>query len=275
MNQQREITDLDEEIHSHLGNIDCKQGTAITHRIVMDNGILPYLREVAATLTSSLKSRSMFANYSVAFMVITGELLQSWLTSYNTVYGEYMWAKFSAELSSRFYTGHIRTKLILAKEIITSDHSQKYIPLRREKYLQVSSKDYVLNIRNLHGPAIKVYHCQENKCVSISATKIGNSDHWRIPLWTSNHLDGLHPIRLEKEFFIHLKKDDLFSYQISDTMNWILYSIGELPLKTIHTAIYNYVLILCQQRYYRLLRLWRRSLKYETFLTRAEHCDYF
>ncbi|GAN09466.1 hypothetical protein MAM1_0269c08995 [Mucor ambiguus] len=116
MDSQRKIVDLDEKIHFLGENLDCKQGATITHRNVMEIGMLPYLKEIATALASSLKSTSMFVNYKVSSMVITGELLHSWLTRFNTVYGEYMWTQLQAELSIQFHVRQIRAKLIFAKK---------------------------------------------------------------------------------------------------------------------------------------------------------------
>ncbi|EPB83530.1 hypothetical protein HMPREF1544_09691 [Mucor circinelloides 1006PhL] len=226
MDRSQEIFDLDEEISFLWKDIHFKKGKNITHRVVMDIGILPYLKELANALSSSLKSKAMFGNYKTACIVITGELLHLWLTRYNSKYSEYMWTNLLAELSSQFYVRQIRAQLVLTKEIVISDHNQGYPPLKRQKYQQISSKGYFLNIRRLHGPSIEIYHCQEDKCSKMSATKIRNHDHWKIPLSTSNQLDGQCPIHIEEEFFIHLKKSDLHSYQDDDTMKWILYSVG-------------------------------------------------
>lgn len=224
--RQKEIVDLDEKINFLEEGVYCKHGATITHRNIMEIGILPYLKEIAIALAFSLKAKAMFANYKVSCMVITGELLQSWLTRFNTVYADYMWTKLSDELLRQFYARDIRTNFILTKDIILGDRDQRCSPVKRQKYLQISSKDYVLNIRKHHGPAVTVYHCQDDRCSKISMTRTGEFAHWRIPLWTSNQRNGLHPICLEEEFLIHLKKSDLNSYQVSDSIKWILYSIG-------------------------------------------------
>ncbi|KAF1797029.1 hypothetical protein FB192DRAFT_1401776 [Mucor lusitanicus] len=223
--RQKEIVDLDEKINFLEEGVYCKHGATITHRNIMEIGILPYLKEIAIALAFSLKAKAMFANYKVSCMVITGELLQSWLTRFNTVYADYMWTKLSDELLRQFYARDIRTNFILTKDIILGDRDQRCSPVKRQKYLQISSKDYVLNIRKHHGPAVTVYHCQDDRCSKISMTRTGEFAHWRTPLWTSNQRNGLHPICLEEEFLIHLKKSDLNSYQVSDSIKWILYSI--------------------------------------------------
>lgn len=197
-NCSTEIIDIDEIIHQDINNLCCSNGIMITHRTLMDLGIKPFLKSVAYMLVSYLQANSVFGIYTVSFFVITGRQIHKWLTEINSIYSNFIWTTLNSEILSLLYTRQIKTQLIMNKSIINEDHFSNYKPLKREKFQQVSSKKFFINVFT----NLQIYEDKGDYYEMIPLAQIGGYNVCRIWISDSGH-DQILQGGIKKRFYVN------------------------------------------------------------------------
>lgn len=176
------ISDLDEIIYEYSGNPNCTNHCSITHRFVMEIGIVPYVKSVAFVLISSLQDNAIFGRYKVSCLITTGEFLYQWLKERNSTYGNFIWRQLEAEIISLLYIKQIRTHLMIKKSIVFEDKILGYKPLKLEKYQQIFSQNYYLIILYSGKSDIQVYQDKGDRYDKILFEKTEEDVAWKVPL---------------------------------------------------------------------------------------------
>ncbi|KAL9555525.1 hypothetical protein MBANPS3_002310 [Mucor bainieri] len=177
------VQDLEKVIYRIESNPKCTCNIMITHRLVMDMGLLPYLRCTARAIVASLKSKTVFGNYKILCLLITGEFLCKWLEQSST-YGEFIWHQLQEAISSELYNKQLRVHLMMRRSVVLEDNKFNYKPLKLEKYRQVSSKQYYLVISPYGTKNFQVYQDKGDHCIKIPITRQDDDQDliWEIPL---------------------------------------------------------------------------------------------
>lgn len=201
------ISDLDEIIYEYSGNPNCTNHCSITHRFVMDIGIVPYVKSVAFALTSSLQANAIFGRYKVSCLITTGEFLYQWSKEYNSTYGNFIWRQLEEEIISLLYTKQIRTHLMIKKSIVFEDKILGYKPLKLEKYQQIFSQKYYLRISHREKSDIQVYQDKGDHYDKILFEKTKDNVDWEVPI-SSLANNGGFKCELQEKIYIIINPNE-------------------------------------------------------------------
>lgn len=198
------IQDLDEVLYRFNTILNGKRcNFVITHRLVMDVGLLPYLRCIAGEIVAHVKSKAIFGNYKIVCLIVTGEFLYKWLEQGNSAYGEFIWSQLQEAIISELRKRQLRAHLMMKKSIILQDNDLNYQPCRAEKYSQVLNKQYYMKIIYDGKKKPRVYHDKGDHWVKIPFITQENDDLvWTIPL-SPRKGKGRNPeCSLEERFYV-------------------------------------------------------------------------
>jgi hypothetical protein len=198
-----EIIDIDEIIYQNINDLFCSYGIIISHRTLMDLGIKPFLKSIAYTLVSYLQANSVFGKYIVSFFMITGKQIRIWLTEINSIYSKFICTTLKSEILSLIYTKQLKTHMIMAKSIVNEDHFFNYKQLKREKFQQVLSKKFFIEILPTVETNLQVYEDKGNYYEKISSTQFDGCQTWRI-LISDSGKDKILQDGIKKRFYINL-----------------------------------------------------------------------
>ncbi|KAK4518367.1 uncharacterized protein ATC70_001720 [Mucor velutinosus] len=202
------IHDIDEVIYNNYAKPDCICNLAISHRFLMNLGILPYLKDIGDTLVTSLKTRALFGDYKIACLVVTGKFLSNLLQQYNTTYGEFMWTHLEAAIYSALRTKQLKTHLVMEKSIVIEDEVYDYQPLKLEKYRQVFSNYYFIKIVSNQKDDFRVYRDAGNHWVEVTSIN-EDATCWKNPILPMVENESCRSVCNEKfYFFINPKQTD-------------------------------------------------------------------
>ncbi|KAL9549170.1 hypothetical protein MBANPS3_005331 [Mucor bainieri] len=199
-NKLNVIKDLDEVIYRITTAPYCACDIPITHRLLMDTGLLSYLKCVAGEMVASLKSNAIFGNYKISCLLVTGEFLYKWLKQANSTYGAFIWKHLQQEISFALSDKQPHTHLLMMKSIILEGNNLNYKPFKLEKYQQVFSKHYFLVIDSYDDADFRVYRDVGSYWSEIPVTKEDDT-HWRIPI-VPKHENDSHQLVCKEKFYI-------------------------------------------------------------------------
>ncbi|KAL7325847.1 hypothetical protein PS15p_208275 [Mucor circinelloides] len=206
------ISDLDEIIYNHESNSMCS--ISISHRFLMDVGLLPYLRTIAIMIVSSLAANAMFGKYEISCLVITGEFLYKWLEQYNPTYGSFIWNHLKSAIYSALNSNQSRTQLTMTKPIVFEDNICNYQPLKLEVYQQIFSKHYFVFLSFAKQHNVRVHLDKGNHLISLPYTTEGDRSIWKIPVSHSEEEGALRPI-LKDKLYISLDPERINQLNVS------------------------------------------------------------
>ncbi|GAN06023.1 hypothetical protein MAM1_0108c05499 [Mucor ambiguus] len=214
-NKANAIRDLDEVIYHYNAKPNCMCNIAITHRLVMDSGLLPYLKSIARTIVASLKTKAAFGNYKISCLIVTGEFLYKWLEQSNSTYGEYIWIELQKAIGSELNNKQLCIHLMMMQSVVLEDNNLDFWPLKLEKYRQVFSKQYFLRILAGGVRNFQVYQDKGDHWVKVPITEQDEEMIWNIPLLA---IEGKRDLKcsLKEKFYVvfGLEEADDFYCQI-------------------------------------------------------------
>lgn len=178
---------------------DERSSIEITHRFIIDFGIKPYIKGIAEKIVATLQS-AIFGNYKVSCLIITGEMIHKWLKNFSLSYSDFIWKQLKEDIASLLYIKQLRTCLIMTKTIIYQDYLLDYRPLKLEKYRQVFSKDYYLDITSGINVKLKIYKDKGEYYEEALPVSIGNNQVWRIPL-SLDERNKFSPCRIRENIY--------------------------------------------------------------------------
>lgn len=127
-------------------------------------------------------------------------MIHKWLKNFSLSYSDFIWKQLKEDIVSLLYIKQLRTCLIMTKTIIYQDYLLDYRPLKLEKYRQVFSKDYYLDITSGINVKLKIYKDKGEYYEEALPVSIGNNQVWRIPL-SLNEKDKLSPCRIRENIY--------------------------------------------------------------------------
>ncbi|CAO3641730.1 unnamed protein product [Mucor fragilis] len=180
-NTSNVIHNLDEVIYHIDAESDCTCDILITHRLVMDTGLLSYLKCIAGEIVASLKTNAIFGNYKITCLLVTGGFLHKLLEHCSSTYGEYAWNQLQEAFRSELNSKHMRVYLMMMKSSVMQDSNLNYKPFKVEKYRQVFSKHYFLEILSSQKEDFRVFRDAGNHWVEVPVAK-EDATRWWIPI---------------------------------------------------------------------------------------------
>lgn len=197
------LQDLEEAVYHYNAKPNCTCNLMITHRLVVNTGLLPYLSCIACNMVASLKYNAIFGNYRISLLYITGEFLYKWLEQGNSTYGELIWQQLQEAIGAELYNKQMRIHLTMVKSLVVEDKTLDYKPFKLEKYRQVLSKQYYLRISPNEIKNFQVYQDKGDHSVKIPITRRQEDDLiWEIPLVITEGKSGLKHSLTEKFYVI-------------------------------------------------------------------------
>ncbi|KAL7326095.1 hypothetical protein PS15p_208486 [Mucor circinelloides] len=242
--ERKKINDIDEIIYPNYAKPRCGCNLIISHRFLMNAGILPYLKSISDALVSSLQTVAIFGNYKVACLLVSGKLLFNWLQQYNPTYGDFMWINLKAAIKSALRNKQLNTYLLMEKVLVLDDSVHAHKPLKLERYRQVFSNYYFLKISLLQKGNFRVYRDKGNCSVKVPI-RIGedNSAYWRVSIATKDENEHCQCVYNEKFYIV-------FDSRVVDSVpcDIALYTLSTEQLENIDAAMsstMNASLVIC------------------------------
>ncbi|CAO0800088.1 unnamed protein product [Mucor circinelloides] len=200
---RKKIHDLDEIIYPNYAKPRCGCNLVISHRFLMNVGILPYLKSISDALVSSLQAVAIFGNYKIACLLVSGRLLFNWLQQYNPTYGDFMWINLKAAIKSALRNKQLNTYLLMERVLVLDDSDHAHKPLKLERYRQVFSNYYFLKISSFKEGNFRVYRDKGNHWVEVPI-RIGEDDdaYWRISVATKDENEHCQCVCNEKFYIV-------------------------------------------------------------------------
>ncbi|KAL0135310.1 hypothetical protein V8B55DRAFT_1417919 [Mucor lusitanicus] len=200
--------DLEEAVYHYNAKPNCTCNLMITHRLVINTGLLPYLSYIACNMVASLKSNAIFGNYRISLLYMTGGFLYKWLEQGNSTYGKLIWKQLQDAISTELYKKQLRIHLMMVKSMVLEDKILNYKPFKLEKYRQVLSKQFYLRISPNRIKTFQVYQDKGDHSVKIPVTRRQEDDLiWEIPLVIAEGKSDLKHSLAEK-FYVLFNADD-------------------------------------------------------------------
>ncbi|KAL7312738.1 hypothetical protein PS15m_008469 [Mucor circinelloides] len=231
--ERKKIHDLDEIIYPNYAKPRCGCNLVISHRFLMNVGILPYLKSISDALVSSLQAVAIFGNYKIACLLVSGKLLFNWLQQYNPTYGDFMWINLKAAIKSALRNKQLNTYLLMERVLVLDDSVHAPKPLKLERYRQVFSNYYFLKIYSFGEANFRVYQDKGNHWVEVPI-RIGENDsaYWRISIATKNENEHCQCVCNEKLYIVIDSKetDQVFC-------STVLYTLSTEQLENIDAAM--------------------------------------
>ncbi|GAN05339.1 hypothetical protein MAM1_0088c04809 [Mucor ambiguus] len=211
MENKSNITqDLDKAIYHYNAKLNCTCDIIISHRLVVDIGLLPYLRSIASEIVASLKASAIFGNHKILCLLVTGDFLYKWLEQENSAYGELIWNQLQEAIISELNNKQLRVYLMMKKSMVLEDYTLNYKPFKLEMYRQVFSRRYYLKI--LAAPFMKnprLYQDKGDRCILIPFmfTDLDDALIWEISL-LPDECKGDSKCLLESKFYVINNPED-------------------------------------------------------------------
>ncbi|KAL7312960.1 hypothetical protein PS15m_008664 [Mucor circinelloides] len=200
------ITDLDEVTHHYNAKPKCTC-IIITHRLLMDAGLIPYLKYLGRAIVAPLRTNAMLGNYKISCLLLTGDFLNKWLERGSSTYGDFIWHHLQQAISTELNEKQLRTHLLMKESIVSKDRTLDYEPLKSKRYRQVFSKQYYLRISPNDGKNLQVYQDKGDHCLKIPATKQDGDLIWEIPLLPTED-KVIENCSLEERFYLIIDPKD-------------------------------------------------------------------
>ncbi|KAL7326594.1 hypothetical protein PS15p_208907 [Mucor circinelloides] len=199
---------LDSNLHDlqdiHTGDVECSCYVQISHKMILDQGVKSYLKSIARSIISCVKSPATFGNYKVQSVIITGNLLSKWTKLGNTLYQDFIWKQLEEELCLSIYQHQIRVELVMCRDIVEYFSDEKLIIL--QLYQQVLSQKRILVEIEHFGILSKLYEDKGAYYELIPSVEISGIRHWRFAL-SSDEQTGSDPLEISKRFYVVFLKD--------------------------------------------------------------------
>jgi len=225
VDQSIRITDLDEGLNIGLHHPSYQLPMVISHRAIMDIGIVPYLSTIASSIITSLEDENLFGKYKARVAIVTGSLLYQWLYEFQPAYSNFIWHQLITALASQTYLKQTTTSIILTKDYVRKHHCFEYVPYEREKYQQVLSKSFFLEVEHVAGPQAEVYINHGTFYERVPHKKMSNGrDTWIIQL-LQGQIEPVSQHTIKKSIYLRLKGG--LSELSSTAYKTLYYSIGK------------------------------------------------
>ncbi|EPB90129.1 hypothetical protein HMPREF1544_03105 [Mucor circinelloides 1006PhL] len=230
---RKKIHDLDEIIYHSYAKPRCGCNLLISHRFLMNVGILPHLKSIGDALISSLQAVAIFGNYKIACLLVSGRLLFNWLQQYNPTYGDFMWINLKAAIKSALRNKQLNTYLLMERVLVLDDSDHAHKPSKLERYRQVFSNCYFLMISSLGKGNFRVYRDNGNRWVEVPI-RIGEDDsaHWRISIATKDENEHCQCVCNEKFYIVIDSKETDQVY-----CDIVLYTLSTEQLENLDAAM--------------------------------------
>ncbi|KAL7330882.1 hypothetical protein PS15p_203162 [Mucor circinelloides] len=205
VDQSIRITDLDEGLNIGLHHPSYQLPMAISHRAIMDIGIAPYLSTIVSSIITSLEDKNLFGKYKARVAIVTGSLLYQWLYEFQPAYSNFIWHQLITALASQTYLKQTTTSIVLTKDYVRKHHCFEYVPYEREKYQQVLSKSFFVEVEHIAGPQAEVYINHGTFYERAPHKKMSNGlDTWVIQL-LQGQVEVVSQHAVKKSIYLRLK----------------------------------------------------------------------
>ncbi|KAF1796142.1 hypothetical protein FB192DRAFT_1441068 [Mucor lusitanicus] len=197
------VQNLDEVIYQYNAKPNCACDLMVTHRLVINTGLLSYLRRIASEIAGPLKSNAMFGDYRISCLYITGEFLYKWIEKGNPTYGELIWDQLQKAINAELYSKQLRIHLMMVKSMVLEDKALNYKPFKLERYKQVLSKHYFLQIDSHQKDDFRIYHDKGDHWIEVPfAFELDYVTCWTIPILPVDDQDQRFQAVCKDNFYI-------------------------------------------------------------------------